>query len=184
MKKIISLFCRNYETDRLIRDEVVAGAEWVIAGEGVATRKLDGTCCMVRDGDLFKRYEVKRGRTPPPDFEPACEVDPNTGKRQGWRPIEPTDPSDKYHWLAFSGNEPDGTYELIGPKVQGNPEKAEGHVLVPHGSEEVAAPRTFLELREWLREAGIEGVVWHHPDGRMVKVKAKDFGWRRGEALK
>ena len=22
----------------------------------------------------------------------------------------------------------------------------------------------------------IEGIVWHHPDGRMVKIKARDFG--------
>jgi hypothetical protein len=37
MKKIISLFARNYETDHLVRDEIVAGAEWVVAGEGFAT---------------------------------------------------------------------------------------------------------------------------------------------------
>ena len=22
----------------------------------------------------------------------------------------------------------------------------------------------------------IEGIVWHHPDGRMAKIKARDFG--------
>jgi hypothetical protein len=43
MRKIITLFQRNYESDRLVRDEVVPGAEWVLAGEGVATRKFDGT---------------------------------------------------------------------------------------------------------------------------------------------
>lgn len=48
MKKIISLFCRNYDGDRCVRDEVVPGAEWVIAGEGTPTRKYDGTCCMIR----------------------------------------------------------------------------------------------------------------------------------------
>jgi hypothetical protein len=65
LKKIISLFQRNYDGDRLVRDEVVPGAEWVLAGEGDATRKLDGTCCMIRDGKLFKRYEVKQGKKPP-----------------------------------------------------------------------------------------------------------------------
>jgi hypothetical protein len=25
----------------------------------------------------------------------------------------------------------------------------------------------------------IEGIVWHHSDGRMVKIKAKDFGIKR-----
>ncbi|MCV7174897.1 hypothetical protein [Mycolicibacterium sphagni] len=29
MKKIISLFERNYDTDRLVRDEITPGAEWV-----------------------------------------------------------------------------------------------------------------------------------------------------------
>jgi hypothetical protein len=48
MRKIATLFQRNYETDRLVRDEVVPGAEWVLGGEGVATRKFDGRCCLVR----------------------------------------------------------------------------------------------------------------------------------------
>jgi len=42
-------------------------------------------------------------------------------------------------------------------------------------------PRTFDALREYLRGRDIEGVVWHHPDGRLVKIKGKDFGLRRGE---
>src|SRR4051812_20540845 len=56
MQKIISLFQRNYDGNRLVRDEVTPGAEWVVAGEGVATRKWDGTCCMIRGAQLFKRY--------------------------------------------------------------------------------------------------------------------------------
>lgn len=35
MKKISSLFQRNYDTDRLVRDEVVPGSEWVIAAEAL-----------------------------------------------------------------------------------------------------------------------------------------------------
>ncbi|MFC6661810.1 hypothetical protein [Deinococcus multiflagellatus] len=71
MQKILSLYARNYDTDRRVRDEVVPGAEWVLAGEGVATRKWDGTSCLVRAGRLYRRYDAKKGRTPPPDFEPA-----------------------------------------------------------------------------------------------------------------
>lgn len=178
MKKILTLFQRNHDGDRLVRDEVTPGAEWVIAGEGRATRKLDGTCCMVSGGRMFKRYEVKPGKTPPPDFISAVSVDEVTGKQQGWRPVG-DGPDDAYHREAFVGAEPDGTYELLGPKVQGNPEGLKTHVLVPHGRHEVAAPRTFSGLREWLATAGIEGVVWWHTDGRMVKIKAKDFGIRR-----
>jgi hypothetical protein len=174
MKKIISLFQRNYEGDRLVRNEVTPGAEWVIAGEGVATRKWDGTCCLVRDGKLFKRYEVKPGGQPPADFEPANEVDNKTGKQQGWVPVG-DGPEDRWHREAFRG-ETDGTYELLGPKVQGNPDGCEAHQLVRHGAAPVEAPRTYAELKTWLATARMEGVVWHHSDGRMVKIKAKDFG--------
>lgn len=73
MQKIISLFQRNYDGDRLVRDEITPGAEWVTAGEGLATRKYDGTCCMIRDEKLFKRHEVKTGGKVPEYFEPATE---------------------------------------------------------------------------------------------------------------
>lgn len=180
MRKIISLFQRNYDGDRLVRDEVVPGAEWVLAGEGTATRKLDGTCCMVRDGKLYKRYEVKQGKKPPANFEPANEVDENTGKQQGWVPVG-DGPEDAYHREAFAaGFHDDGTYELVGPKVQGNPEGFATHRLLPHGTLHLPdAPRTYDALKAWLAEHDIEGIVWHHPDGRMVKIKKRDFGLDR-----
>lgn len=188
MRKIISLFQRNYDGDRLVRNEVVPGAEWVIAGEGIATRKWDGTCCMIRDGRLYKRYEVGRGKTPPPNFEPATEVDETTGKQQGWVPVgEGTE--DKWHREAFAAAQAwgfgDGTYELCGPKVQGNPEGFQHHELVAHGAHAHLCPRSFDGIRSYLASSDIEGIVWHHPDGRMVKIKKKDFGLpRKPEAAK
>ena len=179
MQKIISLFQRNYDTDRLVRDEVVPGAEWVLTGEGIATQKLDGTCCMVSEGRLYKRYEVKKGRTAPAAFLPADRVDPRTGKQQGWRPVG-DGPDDKYHREAFDSSLPDGTYELIGPKVQRNPEKAARHLLEPHGRRVVeGVPRTYDGLKSYFADHDIEGIVWHHADGRMVKIKGKDFGIKR-----
>lgn len=181
MRKIQSLFQRNYDGDRLVRDEIVPGSEWVVNGEGVATRKWDGTCCMIRDSRLYKRYEVKSGSKPPVGFEPANEVDQATGKQQGWLPVG-DGPEDKWHREAFSSELPDGTYELLGPKIQGNVEKFEKHVLVNHGITRFACepPRTFQALKEWLTHRNdIEGIVWHHTDGRMVKIKSKDFGIKR-----
>lgn len=187
MKKIISLFQRNYDGDRLVRDEVVPGAEWVLAGEGTATRKFDGTCCMVRDGKLFKRYDAKQGKTPPPGFEAAQEPDPVTGHWPGWLPVG-DGPDDRWHREAWANTGdperlagsavglPDGTYELCGPKVQGNPEGFERHVLIPHGTfllPEIG--RTFESIKAMLETLTVEGIVWHHPDGRMVKIKKKDF---------
>lgn len=181
MQKIQSLFHRNFDGDRLVRDEVVPGSEWVQNGEGIATRKLDGTCCLIRDGKLYKRYEVKVGGKHPHLFEPAGDVDANTGKQQGWVPVG-DGPEDKWHREAFRPDLPDGTYELVGPKVQGNPEEYAKHVLLKHGLVVFYddPPKTFSELKEWFEHHNyIEGIVWHHPDGRMVKLKLKDFGLER-----
>lgn len=182
VKKTISLFQRNYDGDRLVRDELVPDAEWVAAGEGVATRKLDGTCCMWAGGRLWKRHELKAGKLAPHGFVRAQEPDTVTGDIPGWVPVGDT-PDDARHREALAaagGTLADGTYELCGPKVQKNPEGYASHVLVRHGSEVLAdCPRTFDALREYLRGRDIEGVVWHHPDGRMVKIKGKDFGLKR-----
>lgn len=177
MQKIISLFQRNYDTDQLVRDEVVPGAEWVLAGEGTPTRKFDGTCCMVRDGRLYKRYDAKNGKKPPDGFEPAQDPDEVTGHWPGWLLIG-DGPDDRWHREAFESNRQfdDGTYELCGPKVQGNPESFPSHVLVRHGAEVLAdVPRDYEGIKEWLSGHSIEGIVWHNPDGRMVKIKRKDF---------
>ena len=191
MQKIISLFQRNYDVDRIVRNEVVPGAEWVIAGEGIATQKLDGTCCLVRDGKLYKRYQIRKGKKAPVDFEAAGEVDKNTGKQQGWVPVG-DGLEDKWHREAkldmlfgslFFPDFRDGTYELCGPRVQGNLEKLNRHMLFRHSSLILSDnPRTFDGLREYFQEHDIEGIVWHHHDGRMVKVKGKDFGIERGKS--
>jgi hypothetical protein len=182
VKKIISLYQRNYDGDHLVRDEVVPGAEWVLAGEGVPTQKWDGTCVLIEDGKMFARYEVKKGKTPPTDFVPANDVDENTGKQQGWVPVG-DGPEHQYHREAYDACRQslvDGTYELIGPKVQGNPEGCYGHVLRPHGDVKLVMPfRTFDAIRDYLATHNIEGIVWWHDDGRMVKIKAKDFGIKR-----
>ena len=46
MRKIPTLFVREFLPNHkiIITDQVAPGCEWVLAGEGVATRKLDGTC--------------------------------------------------------------------------------------------------------------------------------------------
>jgi hypothetical protein len=181
MKKIISLFQRNYDGDRLVRNELVPGAEWVASGEGVATRKYDGTSCMVSNGVLYKRYDVRGSAAAPDGFIPAQDADKVTGHWPGWVLVGDC-PEDKWHREAadVAGKTlDDGTYELIGPKIQGNPEGRPSHTLIAHGCDVINAPRTFDELKAWFSTQNIEGVVWHHPDGRMVKIKKKDFGLRR-----
>jgi hypothetical protein len=182
MEKIISLFKRDYEGTRLVFDEVVPGAEWVLAGEGQATEKFDGTCCRVKDGRLYKRFDCKQGKKPPANFEPSQAPDPVTGHWPGWVPVG-DGPEDRWHREALNG-EADGTYELVGPKVQGNPYGLLKHQLYRHGAITVKAPRDFLGIKVFLADNIMEGIVWHHPDGRMVKIKRKDFGlaWPLREA--
>lgn len=194
MKKIISLFQRNYDGDRLVRDEVVPGAEWVLAGEGYATEKYDGTCCLVEDGTLFKRYDAKKGKTPPEGFVPAQEPDPVTGHWPGWLRVGegPEDKSAREAWEAsfetsFDGEVRetvgpiDGSYELVGPKIQGNPYNLKDHQLWIHGATMLMdVPRTFQGIKNWLAEhPRVEGVVWWRkdsPNADMVKIKRRDFG--------
>lgn len=192
MQKIISLFQRNYDSDRLVRDEVTPGAEWVLAGEGIPTLKWDGTCCMVKDNELYKRYDAKNGKTPPEGFIPAQEPDPVTGHWPGWV-IVGSGREDRYHREAFRENAwwEDGTYELCGPKINGNKQNFFSHILVKHGKvvagsvhTPVPNPVTFDSLKSFFAaidgqtHKDIEGIVWHHPDGRMVKIKKKDFGFK------
>lgn len=191
MQKIITLFQRNHDGDHLVRDELTPGVEWVVAGEGQATRKFDGMCCMIRNGALYKRHEVKGGRRVPVDWTPASfqSQDPVTGNWVGWVPVG-AGPEDQYFRAAmvdhlakgyFQGRTADVTYELVGPNVQGGVEGFETHQLVRHGGWHLfRVPTEFAALREYMSTSDIEGVVWHHPDGRMVKIKGKDFGFTPG----
>lgn len=186
MKKTPTLFERDWNGDKSrVINQVHAGCEWVLAGEGIATRKIDGTCCMVRSGKLFKRREIKLKDAAPEDFE-RVDLDDITGKVVGWVPVG-EGPEDRYHREAFEAHiSPplhDGTYELVGPKVQGNPEHVAQAILVPHGmgiaGELPNVPRDFEGLRSWFEGKDIEGIVFHHPDGRMAKIKLRDFGLKR-----
>lgn len=186
MRKIPTLFARD-PTDRShVINEVTQGCEWVLAGEGVATRKYDGTCILIlRDGiavKAFARREVKPGRDTPPQFS-VVEHDPVTGKTVGWEPAEQSGFAafieEAIETVAYLGEElTPGTYELIGPKINGNPETFERHDLIRHGSRRYQpgeVPTDFDGLRGWLLGQLHEGIVWHHPDGRMAKLKRRDF---------
>jgi Family of unknown function (DUF5565) len=177
MNKIPTIFVRDMSRQpALVINEWVPGTEWVRDGEGIATRKYDGTSCMVRDNKLYKRRELRQGDVAPPDFE-NLGTDENTGKTVGWVPV--TDgPEDARHREAFDSWHPDGTYELLGPKVQGNKDQRTKHVLQNHREARTypLAPRDFEGIKAFLTENVIEGLVWHHPDGRMAKIKRRDFG--------
>lgn len=161
MKKIPSLFARDGANLTKIYN---AGTDWVVNGEGVATRKWDGTACRWADGQLWARYDAKQGKPTPPGFVPCQDPDPITGHHPGWVPA--TRPEDKWIRAACDvyqvfGHITDGTFEACGPKIGGNAERFEHHVLVRHGAvvnDDV--PLTFDGLVGYFTAYNIEGIVW------------------------
>lgn len=175
MKKIPTMFIRNPDNRRYVLPDVTPGCEWVLDGEGAATRKWDGTCVMFDGEDWWARREVKPDSTPPHGWVEA-DFDETTGKRIGW---EPAEQSSFWKFLseAIEGfTRGRGTYELCGPKINKNPEGFGHHVLLPHGSELFElGDRSYESIREALRDSAAEGIVFWHPDGRKAKIKRRDF---------
>jgi hypothetical protein len=184
MRKIPTLFVRDFDHDpRYVTREVHPDCKWVLDGEGQATRKYDGTCVMF-DGDRWwARREIKPGKAAPAGFA-EVEHDDETGKTAGWEPAEQSSFA-RYHAEALRNEAANGTaselgpgtYELCGPKVNGNPEAFASAVLVPHAEAQLLSdvPLDFDALAAYLHAQPYEGIVWHHEDGRMAKLKARDF---------
>lgn len=185
MKKISTLFKKDPKDLSRVINVVDPNNKWVYES-GIATRKFDGTACMIDDGRLYKRYDVKRGKSVPFGSIPCQEPDPITGHWPHWVLCDQNNPADKYHFEAldeyvFLSN---GTYELCGPKINGNPEKFETHVLIKHGLEKVNFNDwSFEGLKEYFEDErhDIEGIVfWDlNPTGKMCKIRKSDFGIKR-----
>lgn len=158
MKKIPSLFLRDDQGN--LTDEYHPKAAWVVGGEGVATRKWDGTAVAVIGGKLHARYDCKSGKQPPAGFVPCQDPDPITGHWPGW--VLADRPGDK--WIREAAGDSqwqDGTYEACGPKIGANAEGLTEHTLIRHGACPLLdAPRNVVGLRSYLAEHDIEGIVW------------------------
>lgn len=185
MKKMKSLFIRNFnKQDVSITTEVQEGCEWVLEGEGIATRKYDGTCCLVIGNNIYKRFDYKKGRNLPEGAIPCqLEADSITGHFPHWVICSDTNPADKYHLIAFNAQKDnlyDGTYELCGEHFQSNIDKIveKGDILIKHGIDILEnVPRTFEGIKEYLKTHEIEGIVFHRQNGDLCKIKRSDFGF-------
>lgn len=179
MRKIPTVFRRDPDNMARVLNEWHPDCLWVRDGEGIPTRKYDGTCVMLDDdGTWWARREVKPGKLSPPRWRFVAE-DKATGKCVGWEPVEQSSFAKAFAQTERAGFQP-GTYELVGPKVNGNPEGFETHALVRHADAEPLDPhvRDYESIRDYclrLHAEGIEGIVWHHPDGQMAKIKGRDF---------
>lgn len=163
MKKIPTIFKRDLSLKCTpCTDEINIECQWIFDGEGIATRKIDGVNIKLDDGMAYIR------------------IKPNTKEYTEAR-YELFVGDDKYVRAAIQSREiEDGIYEAYGEGIRGNAEKVEGyhmaridpidHALMVHG-----IPRTYRGLMGYLATHDIEGIVFHHRDGRMAKIKTKDF---------
>lgn len=183
MNKIPTIFDRDWEGNRKVVDRYKVDPAFL--AECTATEKLDGTNVRltVRNHTLV-RLEKRRN----PD-----RIQKQKGIEEPWYvDADSYSPQDKHIYDAVSNTDlsqvEDGEWsgEAIGPDIQGNPLGLEKNIVVLFSCGEAPVfdnvPTTYAELRLWLNnrpsiygKGNIEGIVWHHPDGRMAKIKAKDF---------
>lgn len=183
MEKIPTLF--NRDSNFKVTPTVRAGCEWVLAGEGTPTEKLDGTNVRLttRGGQVVR---VEKRRNP-------SKAQKQQGIIDGWY-VDCTEdaPEDRWIFEAARNTEvsawPDDEHscEALGPKIQGNPLALEQHTCIPFNRSAPVlddVPREFDGLREFLSTLEskfspaqvAEGIVFHHPDGRRAKIKRRDF---------
>ena len=190
MKKISTLYKKNPDDLSKIINEINPENSWVLEGEAIATRKFDGTSTAIINGELYKRYDCKidkktrQYKRPIPEGAIPCQAaDPKSGHHPHWVKCDRNNPSDKWHFKAFDilDDKVDGTYELCGKKVQGNPENIDGHQLIKHGSVVLEiSDLSFEGLYQYLQKEDIEGIVFHHKeDDRMCKIRKTDYGIKR-----
>ena len=182
MKKIPTLFKREFSGNKVvgITSEVTEGMEWVLAGEGEATVKFDGSCCAIINGEFYKRYDAKKGRKAPEGAMPCCEPDPITGHHPHWVKVDENNPADKWFVEAYKGSAlplADGTYEAVGKHFNGNPYRADIDCLVPHGAMKILVTRTFEGILQYLHDTYTEGIVFWKDGEPKCKIKRTDFGF-------
>ena len=187
MRKIPTIYKR---VENYVIDELVPGVEWVF-GENVIPRyKWDGIAIYFDGNSWFARRSVKANTFFPIDFVPV-ETDHITSKVFGWLPIQQF--SLYKSFLEAIEHEPfendlynrkysytPGTYELIGPKINCNPENMSLHRLVSHTHSPILdnlnqIEYSFVNFKKVLQHIPCKGVVWYGPNGELAKLKGKDF---------
>ena len=160
-----------------ITDEITPGFEEAFL-HGIATVKLNVSCCAIINGEFYKRYDAKKGKKPPEGTIPCCEPDPITGHHPHWVKVNPEDPADKWFIAALTdaGVTQDGTYEAIGPHFQGNPYQIVKDTLMRHGEVITLVERDFESISNYLNNTITEGLVFWLNGEPVCKIKRTDFG--------
>lgn len=182
MKKITTLYKKNPHNLALVLNEVNTWNEWVFIN-WIPTRKYDWTACAIINGNLYKRFDLKKNRTLPPNSISCQDPDPVTWHHPHWTLCDRKDKTNKYHfeWYDQLTIKEDGTYELCGEKIQWNPEKIKWHKLIKHWCEILEViDLSFDGLRSFLKINDIEWIVFYNPERQeMCKIRKSDFGIKR-----
>jgi hypothetical protein len=169
--------------------------------------KIDGTACMIKDGQPYCRFDAKlfkrkKGKVinftkeeviaKLPAGAIACqEADEKSGHWPHWVPVTLGDPSQKYILEGFnnltSENVIDGTYECIGPKLQGNPHAEDKHYWIPHFHENLNMNLTNLDndnafefFEALFQDFNFEGLVAYNASNEPIgKIRCSDFGMKK-----
>ena len=186
MKKIKTIFDRDWEGNRGVIDKFINDYGLLSLPTTKATEKIDGTNVRITvRNHTVVRAEKRRN----PD-----KIQKHKGITEPWYvDAGEFDPQDKYIFDGINHTDltkvPDGEWsgELVGKNIQGNPLNLINNMIVFFSLGQVPVfenvPIDYKGLKEWLPKqkskvgynCGIEGIVWHCEDGTMYKIKCKDF---------
>lgn len=147
----------------------------------IFTLKADGCCCLVSGGKLYMRYESRKELEIPKDW---IKVGISTEKYPiCMRPLDPK--IDKHaarcmEDLSKRGiTAPDGSYELVGEKVNGNNHQLKGVYLCPHSTivfDFTPEQKTFDFLECFFKQVDVEGFVCYNPETKEIyKIRRNCF---------
>lgn len=188
MKKIPTLFKREYKDHQVIGiypELSDPSLQLVLDGIAVPTLKEDGSCCAILHGELYKRYDAKKGKKAPAGAIPCQDApDEITGHWPHWVKCDPDNPADRWFIEAYNRYMKRGvyvdnwTYEAIGKHFQGNPYHMEIDTLYKHGDIILPIKEVSFEyLKSYLKDNKIEGIVFWYHNEPICKIKRSDFGY-------
>ena len=185
MRKIKTIFDRDWTGNRSVINKYVDDFSPEMLKDAKATEKLDGTNVRVTvRNHTVVRIEKRRN----PD-----KIQKHKGIEESWYIDASQSAEDKWINDAVANTDfstiPDGEWsgEIIGKNIQGNPLNLENNRVVFFSLGQAPVfenvPTDYEGLKNWLpiqkskygNNCGIEGIIWHCPNGDMYKIKVKDF---------
>ena len=186
MEKIQTIFDRDWNGNRKVIPQYVEGVSPELLKEAKATEKLDGTNVRV----TVRNYNVVRvEKRKNPD-----KIQKVRGIKEPWyKDADEYSSDDKWIFDAVKNtsfsNISDGEHsgEAVGKNIQGNPLNLKDNrvVFFKLGQSPIFknVPTDYKGLKDWLpkqrskygKNCKIEGIVWHCFNGKMFKIKIKDF---------